>query len=425
MKNAVKSANGKTVIPALDGVRAVATIAVISFHINGMVHNHFWDVHENPLATAVVTFGGSGVTLFFVLSGFLLFMPYARALLFEERWPSMRRFYQRRALRIIPGYYAALCLMILFFQRQYLQPDHWKELALFFTFFMDSVPETWRKLNGPFWTLAVEWQFYMLLPFLALAFAAIARRIRSAPLHRFRVMLVCCGVLIVWGLFIRYVGVYLTQHPSETFHLPSWLIAGAKFLLYGVQGKYLENFAVGMIVSLCYVFAHDSFECSVLLERGRATSWWLWAAGILTLTFTAAWHFHMVESNSTVLATLFAPLASVFEWLNEMVIALGYGACLAAILFGEQRLQRPFSWQPVRWIGTISYGLYMWHLPLLKFFRDTLLPPSLVTQVYPTYIYYWLWAATVVVLVATTSYLLVEKPWIRLGAKNSRNVRPA
>jgi peptidoglycan/LPS O-acetylase OafA/YrhL len=67
----------------------------------------------------------------------------------------------------------------------------------------------------------------------------------------------------------------------------------------------------------------------------------------------------------------------------------------------------------------------MWHLPLLKFFRDTLLPPSLVTQVYPTYFYYWLWAVTVVVLVATASYLLVEKPWMRLGAKNTRTVRPA
>jgi len=416
MKNGAKSVNGKTVIPALDGVRAVATLAVISFHINGMVHNHFWDMHANPLASAVVTFGGSGVTLFFVLSGFLLFLPYARALLFENRWPSMRRFYLRRALRIIPGYYVALCLMILLFQRQYLQPDHWKQLALFFTFFMDSVPQTWRKLNGPFWTLAVEWQFYLLLPFLALAFGAIARRIRSTPLQRFKAMLLCCGALIVWGLSLRYVGSYLSQHPSETFHLPLWLFAGAKFFLYGVQGKYLENFAVGMILSLCYVFAHDSSEGSVLLERGKAASWWFWAAGILILTFTAAWHFHVTVSNSTVLAAFFTPLNSVFDWLNEMVIALGYGACLAAILFGDQRLQRPFSWQLVRWIGTISYGLYMWHLPLLKFFRDTLLPPSLVAQVYPTYFYYWLWAATVVVMVATASYLLVEKPWMRLGS---------
>src|SRR5438552_507996 len=131
MNDVGKRTNSKTVIPALDGVRAVATISVITFHINGMVHNKLWDIQANPLASAVATFGGAGVTLFFVLSGFLLFMPYARALLFQNRWPSMRQFYWRRALRIIPGYYVALCLIILFFQQQYLQPDHWNQLLLF------------------------------------------------------------------------------------------------------------------------------------------------------------------------------------------------------------------------------------------------------------------------------------------------------
>src|SRR5690349_20215062 len=133
------SESGKpSTILALDGVRVFATIAVITFHINSLVANNLWDKPSNPLSSAFETFGGSGVTLFFVLSGFLLFMPYANALLFQEHWPSTRRFYLRRVLRILPGYYVALALMILLFQRQYLQPDHWRDLLLFFTFFMDS-----------------------------------------------------------------------------------------------------------------------------------------------------------------------------------------------------------------------------------------------------------------------------------------------
>lgn len=412
-----KLSNSSTVIPALDGVRAIATISVITFHINGMVRNKLWDIHANPLASAIATFGGSGVTLFFVLSGFLLFMPYAKALLFQDRWPSMRQFYMRRALRIIPGYYAALCLIILFFHREYLQPDHWKHLLLFLTFFMDSSAETWRKISGPFWTLAVEGQFYLLLPWLALAFGVVARRLGSTLQSRFRAALTCCGGLVVWGLAIRYGGIYLRQHPSESFGLPVRVIAIAKFFLYGMQGKYLENFAVGMALSLCYVFAHNATSGAALLARARQMSRWIWACGILILVFAAAWHFHVLVSNSTVLGPVLAPLTPVFDWLNEMVIALGYGACMAAILFGDASLKWPFELHPVRWIGTISYGLYMWHLPLLNFFRNTLLPQQMQKQVYPTYFYYWAWAITAVVLVATASYLLIEKPWLRLAKR--------
>lgn len=420
--------NSRVTIPALDGVRATATLAVVSFHVNGLVRNKFWNMQANPLASAVVTFGGSGVTLFFVLSGFLLFMPYARALLTGERWPSLRQFYLKRALRIIPGYYAALGLVILFFRPQYLQPGRWKEVLLFLTFFMDSTPQTFQQLSGPFWTLAVEWQFYLLLPWLALLFALIARRLAppsqplQSPLRRFKFLLACCVGLIIWGLSLRYLGGYLNQHPSETFHLPHVLITAAKFFLYGMHGKYLENFAVGMSICLCYIFAHHSVNGSSLLAWMKAKSWWFWACGILLLVFTAAWHFHVAVSNATVLAHFFAPLTPVFDWLNEMVIALGYGSCLTAILFGERSLQRLFELPLLRWIGTISYGLYMWHLPLLNFFHNVLLPHSIQKQIYPTYVICWLWAIIVVVPVAIASYALIEKPWMRLATRRPRDV---
>jgi peptidoglycan/LPS O-acetylase OafA/YrhL len=422
MNTVEKFSNSRATIPALDGVRAVATLAVVTFHINGLVHNKLWSMQANPLASAIMTFGGSGVTLFFVLSGFLLFLPYARALLFEERWPSLRQFYLKRALRIIPGYYAALCLIILFFKPQYLQLGRWQELLLFVTFFMDSTPQTSRQLNGPFWTLAVEWQFYLLLPWLALLFGLVIRRIAPSfrsPQSRFKLLLLCCAGLITWSLSIRYLGIYLTQHPSETFHLPPGIIATAKFFLYGMQGKYLENFAVGMAICLCYVFAHRLSNDSALLAWAKGWSWWLWGGGILLLTLMAGWHFHVLVSNATVLRYVFAPFTPVFDLLNEMVIALGYGACLVAILFGERSLQRLFELPLLRQIGMISYGLYMWHLPLLNFFRNAILPHSVQTQVYPAYVSYWLWAIIVIMPVAVASYVMVEKPWMRLAMKRS------
>ncbi len=95
----------KETIPALDGVRAIACLMVIGYHISLMARDtHLWTENSDTLITALLLAGNAGVTLFFVLSGFLLFLPYANALLFAQPWPSARGFYLRRALRNIPGY---------------------------------------------------------------------------------------------------------------------------------------------------------------------------------------------------------------------------------------------------------------------------------------------------------------------------------
>ena len=119
----------KNSIASLDGVRALACLSVITYHLSLLVIGaHIWKPVE-PFTTGLILSGASGVTLFFVLSGFLLFLPYAQALLFERNWPSAWRFYLRRFFRIVPAYYVALFLIILLFppqptNQQYLQPAH-------------------------------------------------------------------------------------------------------------------------------------------------------------------------------------------------------------------------------------------------------------------------------------------------------------
>src|SRR5436305_14999883 len=197
----------KKTIAVLDGVRAIAFLCVLTFHIDIVTKGlKLWDAATiGPIASGVAMAGWSGVTLFFVLSGFLLFMPYAKAILFNDEWPQMGRFYLRRMLRILPGYYVALFLLILLFDRQYLRLDHWKEMALFLTFLMDATRLTFRKLNGPFWTLAVEWQYYMLLPWLALGFRWVCQRLGRASLQRRWWTLVgCLCAVMVWGVAIRF-----------------------------------------------------------------------------------------------------------------------------------------------------------------------------------------------------------------------------
>ncbi len=411
-----KKQTGNNNIAVLDGVRACAILFVIIFHINRTTGDNLWSRIDNPLATSVSTAGGTGVTLFFVLSGFLLFMPYARALLFESRWPLARVYYLRRVLRIVPGYYLSLFLIILLFQPQYLHPDHFKDLVLFLTFFMDSSQSTFRQINGPFWTLATEWQFYMILPLIALAIALVVKRV---PIQRrLQAVTLCLVSLILWGLFVRYCGFYYTQNPTQTFLVPRSVLNVFLFFSFGITGKYTEDFAVGMLVSLCYIYAQHPSSGEKLHALVRRLSLWLWRGGIVILVFSAMWHFNHEMHGWPFLNCLYP----YYDWLSEMLLAIGFGASIAAILFGPAALKRPFEWSLLRWIGLISFSLYIWHLPLIIVFRDHVLPYMHSLNTFTAYGLYWLWAFAVIFSLAFFCYLLVEKPWMKLGDQWRRSI---
>lgn len=397
---------------------------VVSYHIGRIANStYLWDPFSlaYPLFASLAYAGSAGVTLFFVLSGFLLFMPYAKALLVEHTsWPLARRFYLRRAFRIIPAYYACLFLLILISQGQYLEPAHWKELGLFLIFFMESSSITYQKINGPFWTLGVEWQFYMLLPLIALATGLIVLRLLKGGSMKRRLWLVvsCLGALIGWGLFSRYWGYYFTIHPSATFLVPRSILNKILFFTYGSYGKFLEDFAVGMLASLFFIYAQQLSPAGVFNRIARRLSPWLWGTGIAVLVFSAMWRFNQGRPAWS----FFGSLNPQYNWLGELAFALGFGLCIFAILFGIKALKRPFEWRPLRWIGLISFSLYMWHLPLLIFFMTNVANhlrgwnPALVLSLYVV------WALLVIIPFSALSYLLIEKPGMASGEKLWRRI---
>jgi len=106
----------KNTITVLDGVRGLACFLVMFYHFNLVARDyHIWiPLHDfGTIAGSIALFGQFGVVLFFVLSGFLLFLPYAKSMLLAKDWPSVRLFYLRRAFRIMPAYYISLFLITL------------------------------------------------------------------------------------------------------------------------------------------------------------------------------------------------------------------------------------------------------------------------------------------------------------------------
>jgi peptidoglycan/LPS O-acetylase OafA/YrhL len=416
------SSHKKNTILVLDGVRAFACLIVIWFHIYRIPRDlSVWPTRPfaNQLLNTFLFFGKYGVTLFFVLSGFLLFFPFARALLFEETWPSIRQFYVKRALRILPAYYLSLILIVLLFQRQYLQPEHWKELGLFFVLLMDSSSATFKQLNAPFWTLAVEWQYYMLLPILVAGMRLLIWKIKSA--YRPLTTGACVLAVIAWGLGSRYAGHYwLEQHPTETFWgIPRSALNVFLFFTYGASGKYLEDFGVGMLLALCFVYARHPSVSPRLSTTLKKLSSWIWISGLLCLLVMILWTYNDTYPNTW---PLFNP-PWLFQWyplVNEVCISCAFALCILALLFGSGPLRQPFEWYPLRWLGKISYSLYIWHLPFLFLFIQWVQPFLTGWAPEQAYVVYWLWVMMIIIPFCFLFFKWIESPGIRLSERLRR-----
>lgn len=395
-------------IPALDGVRAFACLSVIEYHVHYLMSHTFrLPAVLGQLGSAIVMAGWSGVTLFFVLSGFLLFMPYAKYMLFEDQQkPSARTFYRRRALRIWPGYYLALFLLIPLFASHYFQLDHLGKLGLFLSFLMDA-PSTYQQINGPFWTLAVEWQFYMLLPLLAWGFSLFVRR-GASPQQRFRRLTLCLAGLMLWGIGTRYFGDYYTTHPAAALPVPKPALDAILFVTYGSSGKYLEDFAVGMLCCTLYIYTHHAASYDKLSMKMCRSSSWLWGAGVLLLFFMAGWSAYYPQLS------FLTPYIGSHRFLTEFGFAAGFGLCVTAILYGSPGLKMIFEWRPLRRVGDISYSLYLWHLPILLLF-SVLVISKLPGAFLPTYLLYWTCVLLVIIPFAALLYRFVERPFMKLA----------
>lgn len=302
-------------LAAIDLLRGVAIIFVLFHHLYaGFVR---WPILlEHPILLAIPANGFYGVNLFFVLSGFVLFLPIVRRGAAPVGPAELARFYRRRARRLLPLYYLSVAVAFaLAVGWAWPSTEQWRTLAGVVTFaFQFDGARFFPRFHPVVWSLAVEVSFSILLPFLA----ALWLRLPTWAL---------LGAIVVGTTVTRCVG--LASGPSVS-------------LVSGLPGR-LDDFAAGMAAAWIYVHWPPALRP------------WRWIAAGLVLVQVAC-----VTSDAA--ATMLILRMTIVPWL----LAAGF----FAILHGAVAVARPTSWRPLQVIGRMSYSIYLWHVIL----RDQMIP---------------------------------------------------
>ncbi len=361
--------------PALDGYRAVAALMVVITHIAFSTGASATGAWGHTMARF-----DFGVPLFFLMSGFLLYRPWARAALEGRSRPNLRTYSIRRGARILPAYWAVVVVTLLLLPE--IQPvpfDQWWRHMLAVQIYQ---PQGAIEGLSQTWSLCTEISFYVALPFLGAL--ALGRRSRS-PRSVWRRQMALLATLVVVATVFNVMKVNDIVLP---LHAGYWLPA------------YLDWFAVGMGLALVEVRSRQPAPPSLVrgvLAAGREQ--------VATLVIAVA-----------VFAVAVTPVAGSYgfdptgPWETLIKHWLYLGAATAFLIpgiFGGDRgvpalLSRPL---PHR-LGLISYGIFLWHLPILRW----LMPAMGIPYFTGRGILVALVVIPVSVGVAAVSYAVVERP---------------
>jgi peptidoglycan/LPS O-acetylase OafA/YrhL len=380
-----------------DFVRAGACLIVLVHHLaqridyRSALGTEGWRVFNNG--------GGFGVGLFFVLSGFLLSLPFWKAMDRGEAIPSLRTFFLRRAARILPGFWLVLTLtFVLSFTLFDSRLDVWLWLR-YLAGLLTISDWHWTTLfpvdvNGPLWSIGFEVSSYALLPLGFVLLFAFSGRLNPV-LGR-----------LAW---LAVIGLALAAHQAFVVFVDVDTIG--KGWRYGLQGGAKEWMPRFNPFGFFAIFAFGAFAGGVqTLLAGRKS--WLFDVPCLVGTISAAIFMVMValEEEGELYGWLDVPYQfPLMPALVALILVTGPSSVIVGRLLDNAIL---------RYVARVSFGVYVWHYLFLELARE-LIEPRMVHGTMTDPVAYLGLSAGIVAAsfaVATLSYRWLEAPvmaWAR------------
>jgi peptidoglycan/LPS O-acetylase OafA/YrhL len=347
-------------LPVLDGMRALAIGMVVTFHA------------ATNLGPTLIP-GDLGVTFFFVLSGFLI------TWLLLKEWDrtgrvSLRAFYTRRVLRIFPAYYVFIAVWgVLYFV---LRPEHpGPEVVVAGLTYTVNYLNAFNGYTTPgishAWSLAVEEQFYLLWPALFILLMRRGGRVSART--------ALCGIVLLVCAWRSYL--YLVRGVGYPY-------------VYNAFDTRFDSLAIGCLLAL----VGSSVGFAPVAARLARYDW----LPLVTLVLLA---------TSRVAVGAFHPRYAYGPGFT--VDALLMAVLIVQLLqLSERGIWRVFTWAPVRFVGLVSYPLYLYHEWAITFawrFHAASFPAGVRLAA----------GGAAALVAATGSYLLVERPFLRLKRRFS------
>jgi peptidoglycan/LPS O-acetylase OafA/YrhL len=351
-------------LSGVDGLRGIACVGVVVLHV--WMYTGQNDPGNAPLVEGVLGELRQGLTYFFALSAFLLAAPWLRSALDGRPLPRLGRYAKHRVARVVPAYWLALLgAFAILSGSGHSRAVGAELLPVYAVFAQNHVDATLGQLNPPTWSLGVEVAFYLTLPLIGWAFVrAGAARGRAGVIG-------VCLALVLAGMGYSLAGELAGWPATAMTSFPVWL----------------PVFAAGLAAA---ALAHGR-------TASRRTAAGLLALGAALVVANGLWH-----APGTGLAG---------HVVRDFPAAVGFGAIIIAVVSRPPGL---LDLPPVRWLGTVSLGAYLWHMPVIYWLRlQDLFPtepvPAMLAVLVPTF------------GLAAISWYALERPVLRRAGRR----RPA
>ena len=348
-------------IPEMDGLRFVAISLVILFHLNGylLVKTSFYErgITKDWLCNLALT-GFHGVELFFVISGFILALPFAAHHLNGAPAVSLRKYYLRRLTRLEPPYFVSIFLMLALgaLAHKGTASAVYSHLAASLFYLHNLIYAAPSTVLGVAWSLEIEVQFYLLVPLLTLIFAIRRTELRRALL----------------------IGLVLATLAGQQFFLPQHARLSLSILAY------LQFFLAGFLLADVYLATWKSDPRRHFYWDGLALAGWVLLFGAL-------------QARDV-----------VGHWFFPALVFLVYCAS-----FRGRWTNRFLSNGWITAIGGMCYSIYLIHYEVISAVarRSKTLGAHLP---YPVYLAaQFVMVSSVIVLVCGVYFIILEKPCMR------------
>lgn len=372
----------KEYFKSLTGLRGFAAAWVFLYHAWVFSEPRLMTLNlaGHPIdLTPLFSCGWAGVDFFFVLSAFLLSLPFAHWACGERAFPNAGKYLARRFRRIFPAYWAQLAVLLVLASSTALFVFPGTKALIVHLFMFLNLPPFWvAPLNQVWWTLPTEFIFYLLLLPMALLLKHLWTR---------------------WVLFGLMAGAWLYRwlifQAFQDRSIPELVV-----LLYNTIGC-LDQFIIGTFCA--YFYVRHLKKPAVGLPPGLFFA--LGITGLLLCLYSMHWLFEFYWEGHLLL------------FLKNTFTGICIASILVAILKGSRLPNGLFGNRIVVHCGIISYSIYLWHYPILvmlsrwSFIEDYegyKLPLVLLISVPVT------WA------VAYSSYRWIERPFIAKGSPANR-----